>query len=128
MEKNPSADLLDSILKAGPKLPLTISRSSAYEVEVSNVYHADDPTYDDGLVQSRQWGDVTGTSYAWANYVTLAGNALPILLEVVNAALGSNDAKVRSLAREASKKLMGIVDQIDGESTVELDGREGDDW
>lgn len=134
MRKNGEAtDLLDAIIKDAPTLPLRIDTRYSIdgylssELPVRNVYPAGDEEGDHGVIQSREWGDVTGTTLSWANYVALAGNALPLLLEVVNAALESDDASVRTKAEKASRELVKIVQKIAEESVVEVPGSEDGD-
>jgi len=133
MKKNGEAtDLLDTIMKAAPKLPLRIK--TRYSVDgylqdppVQDVYPADvapDDVLGHGIIQVREYGDIVGTTLSWANYIALSGNALPLLLEVVNAALGSKDESVRVKAEAASQALVKIVQQIAEESVVEVEDEE----
>jgi len=134
MRKNGEATaLLDAIMKAAPKLPLRIKEARSFdgylrsELPVQNVYPADDEGGDEGVVQAREYGDSIGTTFSWANYIALAGNALPALLEVVSAALESTDAKVRAKAEVASRELVKVVQKIADESVVEVPESEGGD-
>lgn len=127
MRKNgETGALLDVILGNAPKLPLHIASGSMGGFPVSNLLPAgvedDGRSEDVALIQKREWGEVVGIEFNWANYVMLSSNMLPFLLEVVDVALESYDGNVRAKAEEAARELVKVVQQIDRESVIRPEG------